>query len=77
MFSFMHVNVINLYLTHIGPEDGKSIFLRNVGIHLQVYLALQPTRPITTSSQLGKPRTKYWLKVLRDFFIYTQSLWGR
>jgi hypothetical protein len=32
-----------------SPEDGDSIFLRNVGTYLQVHTALQPTRPTSTS----------------------------
>jgi hypothetical protein len=28
-----------------SPEDGGSMFLRNVGTHLQVHTALQPRRP--------------------------------
>jgi hypothetical protein len=31
------------------PEDGGSMFLRNVGIYPQVYTALQPKRPTSTS----------------------------
>jgi hypothetical protein len=30
----------------LGPEDGGSISLRNVGIYLQVHIALQPRRPV-------------------------------
>jgi hypothetical protein len=26
-----------------SPEDGDSMFIRNVGIHLEVHMALQPT----------------------------------
>jgi hypothetical protein len=32
----------------LSPEDGGSMFLWNVGIYLQVYTALQPTRPTLT-----------------------------
>jgi thermostable 8-oxoguanine DNA glycosylase len=33
------------------PEDGGSMFLRNVGIYLQVNMALQPRRPISTRQE--------------------------
>jgi hypothetical protein len=29
----------------ISPEDGGSMFLRNVGMYLQIYTALQPRSP--------------------------------
>jgi hypothetical protein len=29
---------------YLSPEDGGSMFLRNVGIYLQVHTALQPRR---------------------------------
>jgi hypothetical protein len=32
-----------------SPEDGDSIFLRNVGIYLQVHTALQPRRLISAT----------------------------
>jgi hypothetical protein len=32
----------------LGPEDGDSVFLRNVDFHLQVHTALQPTRTTLT-----------------------------
>jgi hypothetical protein len=35
-------------------EDGGSIFLRNVGIYLQVHTAFQPRRPISTCK-------RFWL----------------
>jgi hypothetical protein len=31
-----------------SPEDGDSIFLRNIPIHLQAHTALLPRRPIST-----------------------------
>jgi hypothetical protein len=37
---------------HFSPEDGGSMFLENVGIYLQVHMALLPRRPTLTSSQL-------------------------
>jgi hypothetical protein len=40
------------YCFHLGPEDGGSMFLRNVGIYLQVYQVLQPrSRKSTTYSE--------------------------
>jgi hypothetical protein len=35
-----------------SPEDGGSIFLRNVGIYLQVYTALQLKRPTSKPVRL-------------------------
>jgi hypothetical protein len=35
---------------HFSPEDRGSMFLRTVGICLQVHTALQPRRPTSTSS---------------------------
>jgi hypothetical protein len=32
----------------LNPEDGGSMFLRNVGIYLQVHTTLQPKRTIST-----------------------------
>jgi hypothetical protein len=31
------VTWLHSWPTHIGPEDGGRMFLRNVGIHLQYY----------------------------------------
>jgi hypothetical protein len=31
-----------------SSEDGNSIFLRNVGIYLQIHTASQPIRPTST-----------------------------
>jgi hypothetical protein len=31
--------------TYFSPEDGGSMFLRNIGVYLQVHTALQPRRP--------------------------------
>jgi hypothetical protein len=31
-----------------SPEDGGSVFLRNVGIYLQIHSAWQPRRPTST-----------------------------
>jgi hypothetical protein len=31
--------------THLDPEEGGSIFVQNVDIHLQDHMALQPRRP--------------------------------
>jgi hypothetical protein len=33
-----------------SPEDGGSMFLRNVGIYLQVHTALHPRRPTSTNN---------------------------
>jgi hypothetical protein len=30
---------------HFSHENGGSISLRNIGIHMQVHMALQPRRP--------------------------------
>jgi hypothetical protein len=35
-----------------SPEDGSSIFLRNIGIYLQVNAALQPRRPALAAENL-------------------------
>jgi hypothetical protein len=37
------------YCPIFRAEDGGSIFLRNVGIYLQVHTVLQPRRPTSTS----------------------------
>jgi hypothetical protein len=36
-------------VSYFSPEDGGYVFFRNVGIYLQVCVALQPTRPTPTS----------------------------
>jgi hypothetical protein len=36
-------------VTQFSPEDGDSMFLRNVGIYLQARMALQPRRPTSTN----------------------------
>jgi hypothetical protein len=28
-----------------SPEDGRNMFLRNVGIYIEVHMALKPRRP--------------------------------
>jgi hypothetical protein len=43
-----HSTAMSGYHTIFGPEDGDSMFLRNVGICLQVHTALQPRRPTPT-----------------------------
>jgi hypothetical protein len=43
-----------------SPEDGGSIFLRNVGIYRRVYMAPKPRR--TSSSSLPwKPQVSHWI----------------
>lgn len=37
------------FQNHVRPEDCGIMFCRNVGIYLQFYTALQPTRQTTTS----------------------------
>lgn len=37
----------------INPENGDSVFLRNVCIYLQVHKALQPKRLTTTEKETG------------------------
>jgi hypothetical protein len=36
-------------LSYFSPEDRGYVFLRNVDIYLQVFVALQPTRPTPTA----------------------------
>jgi hypothetical protein len=43
-------------LTEMSPEDGGSMFLRNVGNHLQDHTALQPRRSQQTSSPPLRPQ---------------------
>jgi hypothetical protein len=40
----------------IGPERGDSMFLRNVGTHLQVHTASQPGSPPSTYSPPWEPQ---------------------
>jgi hypothetical protein len=48
----LHKNVLEgKYFLHLKAEDGGTMFLRNVGICLQVYTALQPRTPTSTTSQ--------------------------
>jgi hypothetical protein len=41
---------------HLEPEDGDSIYLRNVGINLQAHTALQLRRPSRTQCRLIRKR---------------------
>jgi hypothetical protein len=45
---FRETTVCIFRVSIVSPEDGDSMFLRNVGIYLRVYTAPQPT--VTTSS---------------------------
>jgi hypothetical protein len=45
--------VVKMSLFFFGPEDGGSMFLWNIGIHLQVHTALQPRRPTPTDLSFG------------------------
>jgi hypothetical protein len=36
--------------SNFSPEDGDSMFLRNVGVYLQIHMALLPRRPTMTNS---------------------------
>jgi hypothetical protein len=44
-------------------EDGGSMFLRNVGIYLQVHTTLQPCRSTSTSSPQWYPQVSYGISV--------------
>jgi hypothetical protein len=52
-------------------EDRDSMFLRNVGIYLQVYTASQPRRPTSSSAQPCEPQIshKFWSYLLFYRFI--------
>jgi hypothetical protein len=39
---------LKIHITAFSFEDGGCMFLRNVGIYLQVHTALQPRRPTST-----------------------------
>jgi hypothetical protein len=54
-----------------NPEDGDSMFLRNVGIYLLVHTALQPTKPTSTWWDLRSHRRQYF--VLSRFYRIVQS----
>jgi hypothetical protein len=36
-------------LSHLSPEDGDNMFIRNVGVYLQVHVFLQPRRQTSTA----------------------------
>jgi hypothetical protein len=47
MLAFRVVTPCGL-VDRFSPEDGDSMFLRNVGVYLQVHTALQTIRPTST-----------------------------
>jgi hypothetical protein len=58
-------------LSQFSPEDGGSMILWNVGIYLQVHLALQPRRPTLTTSPLWEPCML--MSNFYNFVLYGQS----
>jgi hypothetical protein len=51
-FLWPYIHISTSQHRHFSPEDGDSMFLRNVGIHLWVYMASQPRRTTLSSVYL-------------------------
>jgi hypothetical protein len=58
------------YTSQSHPWRWGSMFLRNVGIYLQVHTALQPIRPTSTSSPHWRP----WISILWDVWLEYPSV---
>jgi hypothetical protein len=57
------------YLVTSAPEDGNSMFLRNVGIDLQIYTALKPQTYTTIKGMFATGRDAVCV-FLRLFCVY-------
>jgi hypothetical protein len=68
---------INLPTTHFNPENGGSVFIRNVGIYLQVHAALQHRKRTSTSAfrcLLGWPTIA--VPKLKDLLnLWRRNIW--
>jgi hypothetical protein len=58
--------VVTLCASFFRAEDGGSIFLQNIGIYLQVNMALQRRRPTSTSSPWDPQILYIAMKVKQD-----------
>jgi hypothetical protein len=59
--------MISLSQTQFNPEDGCSMFLRNIGTHLQEYMVLKHKRPQLEPLPLWKPEN--FTKHLRNLEV--------